>query len=96
MILRAHRGEFGVQRFLEAVRRFDVVAPVQEGLRFVAEVLGEGAHIFEQVRSLRRSRFSERAFKARATAYENRSIADRITLRIEAALWAQRATRGAS
>ena len=91
LILRQAQGTFRVDRFLEAAARFDVVTPVQEGLRFVAEISGEGGELFERSRSLRRSRFSERAFKARATSYEDRSIADRIALRIESALWTQRA-----
>ena len=93
MILRTRRPDFRMERFIEAVQRFDVVTPVQEGLRFLVEVLGEGAEIMERVRSLKRSRFSERAFKARATAYENRSFTDRIALRIESAVWSRRATR---
>lgn len=93
MILRKSGTAFRVERFLESTLRFDVVTPVQEGLRFVAEILGEGAELFERVRSLERSRFSDRAFKARATAYEKRSIGDRVALRIESALWSRRSAR---
>jgi len=93
LILRATRGTFRTDHFLEASVRCDAVAPVQEGLRFVAEVTGEGADLLESARALKRSRFAERAFKARATAYEERSVADRIALRIETAIWSRRARR---
>jgi hypothetical protein len=93
LILRATRGTLGTDRFLDMARRCDAVAPVQEGLRFVAEVTGEGEELLERARSLKKSRFADRAFKARATAYEERSVADRIALRIETALWSRRAKR---
>lgn len=96
LILRATGQAFRVDRFLEAAVRFDAVVPVREGLRFVAETVGEGGELFERASALRKSRFAERAFRARATAYEERSVADRIALRIETALWSQRARRAAS
>lgn len=96
LILRRSKEAFRVEKFLDATLRFDAVAPVQEALRFVADTLGEGRELFERSTSLKRSRFSERAFKARATAYEKRSVADRIALRIESALWSQRARRAQS
>jgi hypothetical protein len=93
MILRKAGDSFDAERFLEASLRFDVVAPVQEGLRFVADVVGEGRALCDRVLTLKRSRFAGRAFKARSTAYENRTAADRIALRMESALWAFRARR---
>ena len=96
LLLRRAKEGFDVEKFLEATRRFDAVVPVQEGLRFVADLCGEGRELFERSRSLRRSRFSELAFKARTTSYEDRTLAHRIALRIETAVWAQRARRRSS
>ena len=93
LLLRKAGEGFRVERFLEATRRFDAVVPVQEGLSFVAEIIGEGRELLERALTLKRSRFSEQAFKARATSYEDRSVADRIALRIESAVWTQRARR---
>ena len=93
LILRAASGSLSIPRFLESVVRFDVVTPVQEGLRFVDDLLGEGSALLKEVRQLKRSRFSQHAFKARATAYEERSLTDRVALRIENALWSTRARR---
>lgn len=93
LILRAAQGAFDAERFLEGMKRFDAVVPVQEGLREVARLLGEGRELLERAASLKPSRFSTRAFKARATAYEDRSVADRIALRVESALWSHRAWR---
>lgn len=96
LLLRKAGEDFRVERFLEAARRFDAVVPVQEGLAFVAGIAGEGRELLDRVSTLARSRFSERAFKARATSYEDRSVADRIALRIESAVWAQRARKRSS
>jgi hypothetical protein len=93
LLLRATRDAFDVDRFLEGAKRFDVVVPVQEGLGHVAELLGEGRELLERSLTLKRSRFSTRAFKARATAYEDRNVTDRIALRVESALWSHRARR---
>jgi hypothetical protein len=93
LILRAEKGALRADRFLEMTRACDVVAPVQEGLRIVAEVTGEGRELLERALSLRKSRFAERAFRARATAYEERTVTDRIALRIEDALWRRRSKR---
>ena len=93
LILRTARGTLRADRFLEMTRACDVVAPVQEALRIVAGVTGEGRELLERAMSLRKSRFAERAFRARATAYEERTVADRIALRIETALWRQRSRR---
>jgi hypothetical protein len=96
LLLRQAGEGFKVERFLDAVQRFDVVVPVQEGLAFVAGIGGEGRELLDRVSTLARSRFSERAFRARATAYEDRSVADRIALRIETAVWSHRARRRAT
>lgn len=93
MILRRTRRTFRVERFLEVARRFDAVTPVQEGLAFVFDLVGEGQELLEAARTLKPSGFSRRAFKARATSYEDRSVADRIALRMETALWARRAAK---
>ena len=93
LIIRARGKDFDVERFLEGTRRFDAVVPVQEGLRHLADLVGEGRELLERAASLKRSRFSSRAFKARATAYEDRSVADRIAMRVESALWSRRARR---
>ena len=93
LLLRKAGPAFRVEEFLEAARRFDAVVPVQEGLRFVADISGEGRELLERSRSLKRSRFSELAFKARTTSYEDRTVAHRIALRIESAVWTQRARR---
>ena len=90
MILRNNQ-PFRIERFLEMIERYDVVTPVHEGLRFIHGLIGEGEGLLDRVRPLKRSRLSVRAFKARATAYESRTIADRVTLRLEAALWDRRA-----
>lgn len=93
MILRANQGKFRADRFLEVTQRFDAVTPVQEGLSFVARNIGLGHELLESVANLKRSAFSRHAFKARATSYEDRSVTDRIALRVETALWARRAKR---
>jgi hypothetical protein len=93
LLLRRAKEGFDAERFLEATRRFDAVVPVQEGLRFVADLCGEGRELFERSRSLPRSRFSEVAFRARTTSYEDRTVAHRIALRIESAVWSWRARR---
>ena len=93
MILRGNQGTFRADRFIEVTQRFDAVTPVQEGLTFVAKHIGLGHELLESVSKLRRSVFSRRAFKARATSYEDRSVTDRIALRVETALWARRARR---
>lgn len=93
MILRGNQGQFRADRFLEVTQRFDAVTPVQEGLAFVARHIGLGHELLESVASLKRSAFSRHAFKARATSYEDRSVTDRIALRVETALWARRARR---
>jgi hypothetical protein len=93
MILRGNMDNFRVDRFLEVTQRFDAVTPVQEGLSFVAKHIGLGHELLESVAHLKRSAFSRHAFKARATSYEDRSITDRIALRVETALWARRAKR---
>jgi hypothetical protein len=93
MILRANQDTFRVDRFLEVTQRFDAVTPVQEGLSFVAKHIGVGHQLLESVAGLKRSAFSRHAFKARATSYEDRSVTDRIALRVETALWARRAKR---
>jgi len=91
MILRGNGNEFRVDRFLDMARRFDAVTPVQEGLSFVAKHIGLGQELFARVAALKRSAFSRHAFKARATSYEDRSVTDRIALRVETVLWARRA-----
>ena len=96
LLLRKAREDFKTEEFLDAARRFDAVVPVQEGLGFVAEISGEGRELLERSQSLRRSRFSELAFRARTTSYEDRTVAHRIALRIESAIWAQRARRRSS
>lgn len=96
MILRKSGRAFRTERLVEGCLRFDVVAPVEEGLRFVAEIVDEGRELFDSVQTLPRSRFSQRAFKARSTAYESRTVADRIALRIESAIWSRRASRRAN
>lgn len=93
LLLRKAGADFRVERFLEATRRFDAVVPVQEGLRFVADISGEGRELLESSRTLKRSRFSELAFRARTTSYEDRTVAHRIAMRIETAVWTQRARR---
>ncbi len=96
LLLRQAGEGFRVEEFLEATRRFDAVVPVQEGLRFVAGITGEGRELLERVLALKRSRLAERAFRARATSYEDRSVADRIALRIESAVWTHRARKNYS
>ncbi len=96
LVLRRAKEGFRVERFLEATRRFDAVVPVQEGLAFVADISEEGRELLERASTLTRSRFSELAFRARSTSYEDRTIADRIALRIESAVWTQRARRRSS
>ena len=93
LILRRTGEQFRTERFLEGLDRFDAVTPAREGLRFLVDLLGEGEDLYDRVRSLKRSRFSQLAFKARATAYETRTVADRIALRIESAVWTRRARR---
>jgi hypothetical protein len=93
LILRSTRDTFRADRFVSAAERFDVVTPIREGLRFVHETLGEGRELVERVNRLKRSRLSDRAFKARATAYEERTTAERIAMRIESAVWSLRARR---
>lgn len=93
LVLRHAGAAFNADRFIEALQRFDAVTPAQEGLKFIVELLGEGREVYERVRGVKRSRFAQRAFKARATAYETRTMADRIALRIESAVWARRATQ---
>jgi hypothetical protein len=93
MLLRLARAGFRLDRFLEVIERFEAVTPVQEGLAFVANLLGEGRDIQDAVSRLKPSRFSKRAFKARATSYEDRTVADRIALRLETALWTRRASK---
>ncbi len=93
MLLRLDRSDFRIERFLEMTRRFDALTPVQEGLGFVVKLIGEGQELLEEVMVLKPSRFSKRAFKARATSYEDRTIADRIALRVETALWSRRAEK---
>ena len=96
LLLRRAKEGFRVERFLDATRRFDAVVPVQEGLGFVADICGEGRELFERASTLKRSRLSELAFRARTTSYEDRTVADRIALRIESAVWTQRARRRSS
>lgn len=96
MLLRRDRKDFRTSRFFEMTERFDAVTPVQEGLAFVAGLIGEGEDLLEAAMALKPSRFSKRAFKARATSYEDRTIADRIALRVETALWARRAEKKSS
>ena len=96
LLLRKASEGFRVDQFLDAARRFDAVVPVQEGLGFVAEITGEGRELLERSQSLRRSRFSELAFRARTTSYEDRTVAHRIALRVESAVWTQRARRRSS
>ena len=96
LLLRKAGSGFRAEEFLEATRRFDAVVPVQEGLSFVADISGEGRELLERSRSLPRSRFSELAFKARTTSYEDRTLAHRIAMRIESAAWTQRARRNYS
>lgn len=93
LILRHADETFRTDRLLAAARKFDTVTPVREGLRFVSETLGEGNHLLARVREMKPSLFSERAFKARATAYERRTVVDRIAMRIETAMWRLRANR---
>lgn len=93
ILLRLDRKDFRIERFLEMAERFDAVTPVQEGLTFVAKLIGEGEDLLERAMALKPSRFSKRAFKARATSYEDRTVADRIALRVETALWTQRAKK---
>ena len=93
LLLRKASKGFRVERFLDSAVRFDAVVPVQEGLGFVAALFEEARELFERSQTLKRSRFAERAFKARATSYQDRSVADRIALRIETAAWTQRARR---
>ena len=90
MILRGAK-DFRIDRFLAMTERFDAVTPVQEGLRFLRDVIGEGDALLDAALGLKPSRFSKKAFKARATAYETRSLGDRVALRIEDALWRRRA-----
>ncbi len=94
LLLRKAGRAIDVERFLEAAQRTDAVVPVQEGLAFVAALIGEGRELLPRVTALKRSRFAERAFWARATSYEDRSVIDRIALRIETAVWARRAKKG--
>lgn len=94
LILRQAGAGFRPERLLAAAREFGVVTPVREGLRFVSETIGEGTELWERLRSLEDSPLSERAFKARATAYEKRTVADRMAMRIENVLWAHRARHG--
>ncbi len=94
LILRAAGDTFRTEHFLENIRRFDAVAPVQEGLSFVAGLVGEGHALLEQVRRQKISGFSRRAFRARATSYEDRTFSDRVILRLETALWGRRAATG--
>jgi hypothetical protein len=96
LILRGAKEGFRVERFLEAAQRFDAVVPAQEGLRFVADICGEGRELLERASTLKRSRLSELAFRARTTSYEDRTVADRIVLRIESAVWTQRSRRRSS
>jgi len=96
LLLRKAGPGLRVERFLEAARRFDVVVAVQEGLAFVAELSGEGRELLDRVSALSRSPFSERAFRARATSYEDRSVADRVAMRIESAVWSHRARKRSS
>jgi hypothetical protein len=93
LVLRRTGPALRVERFLAAVEEFDLVTPVQEGLSFVSAVLGEGDGLLEEVSKLRRPPLAQRAFKARATAYEARTVADRIARRIETAIWNYRASR---
>ena len=95
LLLRRAKEGLDVGRFLEMTRRFDAVVPIQAGLGFVADLCGEGRELLEKSKSLERSRFSELAFKARTTSYEDRTLVHRIALRIESALWSRRARRGA-
>ncbi len=92
-LLRRAKEGFRVERFLDATQRFDAAVPVQEGLGFVAGICGEGRDLFERASSLKRSRFSELAFRARTTSYEDRTITDRIVLRLESAVWTHRSRR---
>lgn len=96
MLLRHDQKDFRTSRFFEMTERFDAVTPVQEGLAFVAKIIGEGHDLLEGALALKPSRFSKRAFKARATSYEDRTVADRIALRVETALWARRAEKKSS
>ncbi|MEO8359265.1 MAG: nucleotidyltransferase family protein [Vicinamibacteria bacterium] len=93
LILRASSVDFRTERFLEGAQRLDAVTSVQEGLRFVFDLLGEGEALLDQIGRVTRSPFARHAFKARATAYEKRTVTDRIALRIESALWSRRASR---
>jgi hypothetical protein len=93
LILRANRTTFKAERLLSAAERFDVVAPIREGLRFVCETLGEGKELLEGLERTKRSWLADRAFKARSTAYEQRTTADRIALRVESAVWSLRSRR---
>jgi len=96
LLLRRAKEGFRVERFLDATRRLDAVVPVQEGLGFVADICGEGRELFERASALGRSRFSELAFRARTTSYEDRTVTDRIVLRIESAVWTRRSRRRSS
>jgi hypothetical protein len=93
MILR-QPGPLDTEKFTGAVRRLDAVIPAQEGLRYVSQLIGEGDEIYESVRRMKRSLLADRAFRARAIAYEDRTFTDRIAMRIEDARWFLRA-RGA-
>jgi len=93
LILRHADQTFRPERLLTAAGKFDAVMPVREGLRFVSENLGEGRDLLARVQEMKPSLFSERAFKARATAYEQRTVGDRIAMRIETAMWKLRAHR---
>ena len=91
MVLRRSLPLFRVDRFLASVARFEAAVPVQEGLRFVFDLTGEGGDTLDRVEKLKTSRFAQKAFEARAAAYEDRTITERIALRFESALWSRRA-----
>jgi hypothetical protein len=93
LLLRRAKKGFRTERFLETMARFDAVVPVQEGLGYVHELCGEGGDLLERTKTLKRSRFAEQAFKARSTSYEDRTVADRIAMRIETAVWKRRARK---
>jgi len=87
MILRASGPQFRTERFVEMARRYDAVTPAREGLSFVVGLIGEGRSLLDALLGQKDSEFLARAFKARATAYEDRTVADRLYLRLEDIRW---------
>ena len=70
-----------------------IFLPLAVGLVWYGPLFTGPSHTGRFGKAALGSRIAELAFQARTTSYEDRTVAHRIALRIESAVWSQRARR---